>query len=63
MAANSAAHQKAGPATDLTQWRLTCKNGRQTWDYDGSARGSTLFELHNLGLETVGCTGGEGCGL
>ncbi|KAK7110458.1 hypothetical protein V1264_014327 [Littorina saxatilis] len=46
---------KTKPATDLTQWRLTCEGGRQVWSYIGDgdgARPQTLLEKHSLGLDT-----------
>lgn len=53
--------QVAGPATDLTKWRLLCERGRQRWIYqDGEAgeqmvgaRNQNFIELHSLGLDTV----------
>lgn len=45
-----------GPATDLTKWRLHCKKGRQTWEYDEEnkfGRGPSFIEKNALGLDTV----------
>jgi len=46
------------PATDLTRWRLTCVEGRQTWRYisavgDEQEHEQTFLEKHFLGLDTV----------
>ena len=45
------------PATDLTRWRLTSVEGRQTWRYIGTDepvdREQTMYELHALGRDTV----------
>ncbi|XP_056390516.1 lanosterol synthase [Hyla sarda] len=44
---------KTDPATDLTRWRLTCTEGRQTWHYvEGEDRPQTALEAHSLGLDT-----------
>ncbi|XP_069841294.1 lanosterol synthase [Dendropsophus ebraccatus] len=44
---------KTAPATDLTRWRLTCTEGRQTWRYaEGEERPQTALEAHSLGLDT-----------
>ncbi|XP_050388661.2 lanosterol synthase isoform X1 [Patella vulgata] len=47
---------KTTPATDLTRWRLTNVEGRQTWYYipDGekAEREQTMLELYSLGLDT-----------
>uniref|UniRef100_A0A8C5QGC3 Terpene cyclase/mutase family member n=1 Tax=Leptobrachium leishanense TaxID=445787 RepID=A0A8C5QGC3_9ANUR len=44
---------KTAPATDLTRWRLSCVEGRQTWKYvEGEDRGSSVLEAHSLGLDT-----------
>lgn len=56
MRRNRGGPYKTKPATDLTKWRLTCKDGRQVWTYVedvASAREQTLLELHSLGLDTV----------
>lgn len=46
------------PATDLSRWRLTNVEGRQTWRYvedqDAPDREQTMLEAHSLGLDTVG---------
>ena len=48
---------KTEPATDLTRWRLSNTEGRQTWRYvedqDTSDREQTMLEAHSLGLDTV----------
>ncbi|KAE8580644.1 hypothetical protein XENTR_v10024495 [Xenopus tropicalis] len=44
---------KTAPATDLTHWRLSCTEGRQTWCYvEEEDRKQTVLEAHSLGLET-----------
>ena len=47
----------AGPATDLSRWRLHCERGRQTWAYleegEGDHREQDFIERHSLGLDTV----------
>uniref|UniRef100_A0A673YR50 Terpene cyclase/mutase family member n=1 Tax=Salmo trutta TaxID=8032 RepID=A0A673YR50_SALTR len=47
---------KTEPATDLTRWRLSNIEGRQTWRYvedqDTSDREQTMLEAHSLGLDT-----------
>lgn len=49
---------KTEPATDLSRWRLTNVEGRQTWHYvddqDTPEREQTMLEAHSLGLDTVG---------
>ncbi|XP_063789338.1 lanosterol synthase [Pseudophryne corroboree] len=41
------------PATDLTRWRLSCSEGRQTWHYvEGEVRTQSVLEAHSLGLDT-----------
>ncbi|KAF7658140.1 hypothetical protein LDENG_00016720 [Lucifuga dentata] len=44
------------PATDLSRWRLTNVEGRQTWRYvedqDVPDREQTMLEAHSLGLDT-----------
>uniref|UniRef100_A0A7N8XBC4 Terpene cyclase/mutase family member n=1 Tax=Mastacembelus armatus TaxID=205130 RepID=A0A7N8XBC4_9TELE len=44
------------PATDLSRWRLSNVEGRQTWRYvedqDTSDREQTMLEAHSLGLDT-----------
>ncbi|XP_077128578.1 lanosterol synthase-like [Ranitomeya variabilis] len=43
---------KTDPATDLTRWRLSCTEGRQTWRYvEGEDRPQTALEAHSLGLD------------
>lgn len=43
------------PATDLSHWRLTNVEGRQTWRYvEDQDREQTMLEAHSLGLDTVG---------
>lgn len=46
------------PATDLSRWRLTNVQGRQTWSYledqETADRDQTMLEAHSLGLDTVG---------
>lgn len=48
---------KSDPATDLSRWRLTNDEGRQTWRYvedqDTPDREQTMLEAHSLGLDTV----------
>uniref|UniRef100_A0A8C9ZEV6 Terpene cyclase/mutase family member n=1 Tax=Sander lucioperca TaxID=283035 RepID=A0A8C9ZEV6_SANLU len=48
---------KTEPATDLSRWRLTNVEGRQTWcyveDQDTPDRKQTMLEAHSLGLDTV----------
>uniref|UniRef100_A0A8C4I882 Terpene cyclase/mutase family member n=1 Tax=Dicentrarchus labrax TaxID=13489 RepID=A0A8C4I882_DICLA len=47
---------KTEPATDLSRWRLTNVEGRQTWRYvedqDTPDREQTMMEAHSLGLDT-----------
>uniref|UniRef100_A0A8C9ZF82 Terpene cyclase/mutase family member n=1 Tax=Sander lucioperca TaxID=283035 RepID=A0A8C9ZF82_SANLU len=47
---------KTEPATDLSRWRLTNVEGRQTWcyveDQDTPDRKQTMLEAHSLGLDT-----------
>uniref|UniRef100_A0A3Q3K2C1 Terpene cyclase/mutase family member n=1 Tax=Monopterus albus TaxID=43700 RepID=A0A3Q3K2C1_MONAL len=47
---------KTEPATDLSRWRLTNVEGRQTWHYvedqDTPDREQTMLEAHSLGLGT-----------
>ncbi|XP_075870113.1 lanosterol synthase [Nelusetta ayraudi] len=47
---------KTQPATDLSRWRLSNQEGRQTWRHleDGEApdRPQTMLEAHSLGLDT-----------
>uniref|UniRef100_A0A671UA29 Terpene cyclase/mutase family member n=1 Tax=Sparus aurata TaxID=8175 RepID=A0A671UA29_SPAAU len=47
---------KSDPATDLSRWRLTNDEGRQTWRYvedqDSPDREQTMLEAHSLGLDT-----------
>ncbi|XP_005997729.2 lanosterol synthase [Latimeria chalumnae] len=47
---------KSEPATDLTQWRLTNVEGRQTWWYieegEQMERAQNALEAHSLGLDT-----------
>lgn len=59
---NDLARNRGGPykteaATDLSRWRLSNVNGRQTWRYvpDGEEpdRAQTMLEKHALGLDTV----------
>lgn len=49
---------KTEPVTDLTRWRLTSKEGRQTWRYleagEECEREQNGLEAHCLGLDTVG---------
>ena len=46
------------PATDLSRWRLTNVEGRQTWHYveeqETPDREQTMLEAHSLGMDTVG---------
>lgn len=46
------------PVTDLSRWRLTNVEGRQTWSYikdeETVEREQTMLEAHSLGLDTVG---------
>ncbi|XP_051937890.1 lanosterol synthase isoform X2 [Hippocampus zosterae] len=48
---------KTEPATDLSRWRLSNVEGRQTWSYieDGGSpkREQTILEAHSLGLDTT----------
>ncbi|XP_061774357.1 lanosterol synthase isoform X3 [Nerophis ophidion] len=48
---------KTEAATDLSRWRLTNADGRQTWRYvddvDGPEREQTMLEAHSLGLDTT----------
>lgn len=48
---------KTEPATDLSRWRLTNNEGRQTWSYveenDTPDREQTMLEAFSLGLDTV----------
>lgn len=48
---------KTEPATDLSRWRLTNVEGRQTWRYvddqDTPDRPQTMLEAYSLGLDTV----------
>ncbi|KAM7380865.1 hypothetical protein PAMP_004135 [Pampus punctatissimus] len=45
------------PTTDLSRWRLTNVEGRQTWRYvedqDTPDREQTMLEAHSLGLDTT----------
>ncbi|XP_075685685.1 lanosterol synthase [Rhinoderma darwinii] len=44
---------KTAPTTDLTRWRLSCAEGRQTWRYvEGEDRPQSALEAHSLGLDT-----------
>uniref|UniRef100_A0A668VL89 Terpene cyclase/mutase family member n=1 Tax=Oreochromis aureus TaxID=47969 RepID=A0A668VL89_OREAU len=47
---------KTEPATDLSRWRLTNVEGRQTWRYledqEISDREQSMLEAHSLGLDT-----------
>ncbi|XP_048390447.1 lanosterol synthase isoform X3 [Stegostoma tigrinum] len=47
---------KTEPATDLTHWRLSNVEGRQTWRYtdyrETEDRQQTMLELHSVGLDT-----------
>uniref|UniRef100_H2MJF9 Terpene cyclase/mutase family member n=1 Tax=Oryzias latipes TaxID=8090 RepID=H2MJF9_ORYLA len=47
---------KTEPATDLSRWRLTNNEGRQTWSYveenDTPDREQTMLEAFSLGLDT-----------
>ncbi|XP_041856900.1 lanosterol synthase-like [Melanotaenia boesemani] len=47
---------KTEPATDLSRWRLTNVEGRQTWcyveDQDTPDREQSMLEAHSLGLDT-----------
>ena len=60
MARNRGGPYKTKPATDLTRWRLTNKDGRQTWRYipegETPEREQTLLELQCLGLDSVRIT-------
>ncbi|XP_068602497.1 lanosterol synthase [Brachionichthys hirsutus] len=48
---------RTDPATDLTRWRLSNVEGRQTWRYvedpDAPGREQTMVEAHSLGLDTT----------
>ena len=54
---NRGSPHRTEAATDLTRWRLTNVDGRQTWRYhedsDSEAQPQTLLEKHSLGLNTV----------
>lgn len=59
---NNLARNRGGPykteaVTDLTRWRLTTVDGRQTWHYipEGQPvdREQTALERHSVGLDTV----------
>lgn len=57
LARNHGGPHRTLPATDLTRWRLTNVDGRQTWRYLddkelSSAREQTVLEKHSLGLAT-----------
>lgn len=45
------------PVTDLSRWRLSNVEGRQTWRYieeaDSLDRQQSMLESHSLGLDTV----------
>uniref|UniRef100_A0A3Q4HR07 Lanosterol synthase (2,3-oxidosqualene-lanosterol cyclase) n=1 Tax=Neolamprologus brichardi TaxID=32507 RepID=A0A3Q4HR07_NEOBR len=47
---------KTEPATDLSRWRLTNVEGRQTWRYledqETADREQSMLEAHSLGLDT-----------
>jgi lanosterol synthase len=57
MARNRGGPYKTDPATDLSRWRLSNVEGRQTWSYiaDGQIpeRPQSMLEKHLLGLDTV----------
>lgn len=48
---------KTDPVTDLSRWRLSNVEGRQTWRYIEEAgsvdREQSMLESHSLGLDTV----------
>uniref|UniRef100_A0A3Q2T5T1 Terpene cyclase/mutase family member n=1 Tax=Fundulus heteroclitus TaxID=8078 RepID=A0A3Q2T5T1_FUNHE len=48
--------RRMDPATDLSRWRLTNVEGRQTWSYleedERPDREQTMLEAHSLGLDT-----------
>ncbi|XP_035988608.1 lanosterol synthase [Fundulus heteroclitus] len=48
--------RRTDPATDLSRWRLTNVEGRQTWSYleedERADREQTMLEAHSLGLDT-----------
>lgn len=48
---------KTDPVTDLSRWRLSNVEGRQTWRYteeaDSVDRQQSMLESHSLGLDTV----------
>lgn len=48
---------KTTPATDLSRWRLTNTNGRQTWQYypegEEPGRPQNFVEKFSLGLDIV----------
>lgn len=57
LARNRGGPHRTSPATDLTRWRLSNVDGRQTWRYLdnnelSTAREQTPLEKHALGLET-----------
>ncbi|XP_055874418.1 lanosterol synthase-like isoform X1 [Biomphalaria glabrata] len=56
MRRNRGGPYKTKPATDLTRWRLSNVEGRQTWQYfekvEETPREQTLLEKHSLGLDT-----------
>lgn len=57
MRRNRGGPYKTKPVTDLTKWRLSNVEGRQTWQYfekvEDAPRPQTLLEKHSLGLDTV----------
>lgn len=60
MKKNEGGPRKCIPVTDLSRWRLKCKNGRQTWIYhddkDIGLKEQSLLECHSLGLPTENLT-------
>lgn len=48
---------KTTAVTDLTRWRLSNVEGRQTWKYlkdeDTEEREQNFLEAHSVGLDTV----------
>lgn len=56
---------KTEPVTDLSRWRLSNVEGRQTWRYieeaDSLDRQQSMLESHSLGLDTVNINITENC--
>ncbi|XP_068186115.1 lanosterol synthase isoform X2 [Antennarius striatus] len=58
---------RTDPATDLTRWRLSNVEGRQTWRYvedqEAPGREQTMAEAHSLGLDTTRFVSGSPAAL